>query len=118
MERPFFLGQISSINYKKGCADVVFPDEEDVIKTELPFFSYEYRMPKVGDMVVVLFQNFKNRDQGFILGPVFNQKHFPEFPGKKNYFKRLSDKAYIRYDAETEILEIRAPRIRLKEDDS
>lgn len=115
--KPIMVGRISSINYKRGCADVVLPDEEDVVKTDLPFFSCEYRMPKVGELVVVLFQKYQNRDQGYILGPIFNEEYLPEFKGKDNYFKRLSKRVYVKYDDETGVLTIKAPKIRLVQED-
>ena len=48
------VGRISSIDYKKGCADVYFEDEENVIYSELPFLAFEYNMPKVNDLVLIL----------------------------------------------------------------
>ena len=48
------VGRISSIDYKKGCADVYFEDEENVIYSELPFLAFEYNMPKVNDLVLVV----------------------------------------------------------------
>lgn len=113
MENSIMIGRISSIDYKKGCADVSFPDKENMLKTELPFFSYEYHMPKVNEMVVVILRKYQNRDQGFILGPVFNAEYLPEFYGMGNYFKRFSEKAYMKYNSETETLEIKAPKIQL-----
>lgn len=113
MERQIMLGRISSIDYKKGCADVVFPDADDEIKTELPFLSMEYSMPEINEIVVVIFQRHKNRSQGFILGSVFNSGNIPEFSGKGAYFKRLSKEAYIKYETETRTLEICAPKINL-----
>lgn len=112
-KNSIMVGRISCINYKKGCADVVISDGEDVIKTALPFFSIEYRMPKVNELVVVLFQKYRNRDQGFILGPIFNAENVPEFYGRNNYFKRLSKRAFIKYDDETGVLTIKAPKIRM-----
>ncbi len=114
MDRMVLLGRISSVNYQKGCADVIFPDAEDMIRKELPFFSFEYRMPKVNELVVVLFQ--ENKKQGYILGHVFNEEYLPEFFGKENYFKRFSRRAYIKYDDATGVMEFHAPRIRFIEE--
>ena len=111
MKNQIMLGRISSVDYKNGCADVVFPDDE--IKTELPFFSAEYQMPEMNEMVVVIFQKHKNRSQGFILGPVFNLGNLPEFSGKNAYFKRFSKEAYMKYDGNAKTLEICAPKIKL-----
>lgn len=107
MRKGIWFGNISSINYKKGCADVTFPGREEDIKTDLPFMASEYKMPKVGDMVVVIFQG----TQGVILGRVYNDDYLPEASGKEVYYKKLSDKAYIKYDPATETLEIKAPKV-------
>ncbi len=107
MKKGVLLGNISSINYDKGCADVTFPGREEDIKTDLPFMASEYKMPKVGDMVVVIFQEA----QGVILGCVYNDDYMPEVSGKEVYYKKLSDKAYIKYDPATETLEIKAPKV-------
>lgn len=115
MKNQVMLGRVSSIDYKRGCADVVFPDADDDVKTELPFFSSEYKMPEVNEIVVVIFFGYKSRSQGIILGPVFNSGNLPEFFGKENYFKRFSKEAYIKYDGKSKTLEICAPKIKLVE---
>lgn len=109
-DRAIRIGKISSIDYERGCADVYFDDEENLVRTELPFFTSEYLLPAVGESVVVAFSK-GNRSHGYILGSFFNALHYPEHPGKGNYFKRFSDNAYIYYDAETETLEINAPNV-------
>ncbi len=111
MKNLLMLGRVSRVDYKNGCADVIFPDADDMIKTGLPFFSSEYRMPKVNEMVVVIFQ--KESEKGYILGAVFNAEYRPEVYGKGKYFKRLSERAYIKYDKETETLEFHAPKIKM-----
>ena len=60
-------GKISSVDYKRGCADVVFNGNGGCIKEALPFLASEYDMPCVGDMVLVVFEQFDKREQaGFI----------------------------------------------------
>lgn len=100
------VGEISSVNYKRGCADVRFDDDD--VKTDLPFFSNEYQMPDLNDLVVVIFQTYRNKEQGFIIGPVFNESHMPKCPGKGNFFKQISEKSFVRYDAKTDTLEVNA----------
>lgn len=107
MRKGIWFGNISSINYEKGCADVTFPGKEEDIKTDLPFMASEYLMPKIGDMVVVIFHD----TQGVILGRVYNDDCMPEVSGKGVFYKKLSDKAYIKYDPATETLEIKAPKV-------
>ena len=102
------VGRISSIDYKKGCADVYFEDEENVIYSELPFLAFE-----VNDLVLVVAQKYAQKKTGFILGPYFNDENKPEFTGK-GFFKRLSDTAYIKYDAQKDEIEIAAGKVVLK----
>ena len=54
MKNQVMIGRVSSIDYKRGCADVVFPDADDEVKTELPFFSSEYKMPEINEIVVAI----------------------------------------------------------------
>lgn len=107
------VGKVSSINYKDGTADIVFNEEEEVVKNALPFFSAEYQMPNVGDVVVTIFQSNTSRgkEQGYILGPVYNGDNQPEQYGKNVFFKRFSDSAYIMYDPDSDTLEIRANHV-------
>ena len=79
------VGRISSIDYKKGCADVYFEDEENVIYSELPFLAFEYNMPKVNDLVLVVAQKYAQKKTG-----------------------------YIKYDAQKDEIEIAAGKVVLK----
>ena len=85
-------------------------DEENVIYSELPFLAFEYNMPKVNDLVLVVAQKYAQKKTGFILGPYFNDENKPEFTGK-GFFKRLSDTAYIKYDAQKDEIEIAAGKV-------
>lgn len=108
------VGRISSIDYKSGCADVCFKGEEDVIYFDLPFLAFEYKMPKVNDLVLVVAQKYAQKKSGFILGPYFNDENKPEVDGKDYFFKRFSDTAYIKYDADKDELEITAGKVVIK----
>lgn len=78
----------------------------------LPFISREYWMPEVGDSVVVIFQsNSGSSQQGYILGTFYNGDNRPECSGKGVYFKRFSETAYIRYNQDTDVLEIYANKV-------
>lgn len=107
------IGKVSSIHYKDGTADIAFEDGE--VKNDLPFFSAEYKMPVVGDVVVVIFQSntSKGREQGYILGTVYSANNKPEKHGKGIFFKRFSESAYIMYDPDSDTLEIRANHVRI-----
>lgn len=108
------VGRISSIDYKSGCADVCFKGEEDVIYSDLPFLAFEYKMPKINDLVLVVAQKYAQKKSGFIIGPYFNDENKPEVSGKDYFFKRFSDTAYIKYDADKDELEITAGKVVIK----
>lgn len=108
------VGRISSIDYKSGCADVCFKGEEDVIYSDLPFLAFEYKMPRINDLVLVVAQKYAQKKSGFIIGPYFNDENKPEVSGKDYFFKRFSDTAYIKYDADKDELEITAGKVVIK----
>ena len=108
------VGRISSVDYKSGCADVCFKGEEDVIYSDLPFLAFEYKMPKVNDLVLVVAQKYAQKRSGFIIGPYFNDENKPEVSGKDYFFKRFSDTAYIKYDAAKDEIEIMAGNVVMK----
>ena len=108
------VGRISSIDYKSGCADVYFESEENVIYSDLPFLAFEYKMPKVNDLVLVVAQKYAQKKSGFIIGPYFNDENKPEVSGKDYFFKRFSDTAYIKYDAAKDEIEIMAGNVVMK----
>ncbi len=112
MKKIIRIGKISTIHYEAGTADVYFDDEEESVKTALPFLAHEYNMPSVNDTVVCIFQsNSGSNEQGYILGPVYSQANQPEYFGKGVYFKRLSDTSYIKYDPATDTLDIHASKV-------
>lgn len=101
-------GRVSSVDYARGCANVIFDDEEGLIKTDVPFLAHEYKMPSINDHVLVILDQ---EGQGYIIGSVFSNGNIPEVSGKGVYFKRLSDKSYIRYDPKTDTLELNAGKV-------
>lgn len=99
------VGRVSSINYEAGMARVTYRDKDDTVTCEFPILTNndEYRMPQVGqDVVVAHLSNGSSR--GVIIGTLWNQKYVPYEAGKELYRKELSrkkDAAYIRYSDET-----------------
>lgn len=49
------IGRVSSINYETGMARVTYRDKDETVTTEFPMLNFndEYRMPKVGQDVIV-----------------------------------------------------------------
>ena len=99
------VGRVSSVNYEKGMIRVTYRDKDDSVTGEFPMLTNndEYRMPKVGqDVLVAHLSNGSSR--GAIIGTLWNQKYSPYEAGETLYRKELSrkkDAAYIRYSDET-----------------
>ena len=99
------VGRVSSINYEAGMARVAYRDKDNTVTGEFPILTNndEYRMPRVGqDVVVAHMSNGSSR--GAIIGTLWNKKYIPFEAGKELYRKELSrkkDAAYIRYSDET-----------------
>lgn len=82
------VGFISSINYEKGFVQVTYPDRENAVSGELPYFSDYYQMPEVGDRVVVLYLTNGNHE-GFVLGKYYHDENMPVKSGKGLLHKPL-----------------------------
>lgn len=99
------VGRVSSVNYEKGMIRVTYRDKDDSVTGEFPMLTNndEYRMPKVGqDVLVAHLSNGSSR--GAIIGTLWNRKYSPYEAGENLYRKELSrkkDAAYIRYSDET-----------------
>lgn len=99
------VGRVSAVNYDKGMIRVTYRDKDDSVTGEFPMLTNndEYRMPKVGqDVLVAHLSNGSSR--GAIIGTLWNQKYSPYEAGEALYRKELSrkkDAAYIRYSDET-----------------
>lgn len=96
------VGRVSSVNYETGMARVTYRDKDETVTTEFPMLNFndEYRMPKVGqDVMVAHLSNGSSR--GVIMGTIWNQKYAPLETGAELYrkdFSRKKDAAYVRYD--------------------
>jgi len=110
-------GKISSVDYKNGCADVVFDGTDGSIKTALPFLSSEYCMPDTGDMVLAVFQQYRDRDEGFIIGKYYNASNMPlDGLAAGDYYKKISGKVSVQYNARQEKLVLQAGSISIDAD--
>ena len=113
MENMIRIGKISTIDYERGMASVVYPDRNNEPSPDFPFFSTIYEMPKADDMVVViLLPNSASR--GFILGVPWSNVNIPLETGKGIFCKHFSDGAYVRYNANTREMEVSAEQVKIK----
>lgn len=96
------LGNVSSIDYENGLCEVTYPDRDDTVTEMVPMLSNrEYRMPEVGDLVVVLHPGDSPED-AVILGTIWNEKIKPVEGKEKVFRKEYSNedgKAYRKFDA-------------------
>lgn len=97
------IGEVSSVNYEKGTADVSFGQDDAMINTDLQvlqrntFKNKDYAMPDVGEDVVCLFLP-NGLENGFVLGSVYaGNVELPESSGDKRTIK-FSDDTVISYD--------------------
>jgi phage baseplate assembly protein gpV len=111
-----FYAKISSINYKKGTADVTLQDREDQVIENVPFLAGFYEMPEPGDVVAAIFEDMDGQiGKGVILGSMFLSKNRPKESGKGIFYKEFSDGACIRYTPETGTLEVTADKLVVRE---
>lgn len=97
------FGKVSNINYETGCMEVTYEDREDSVTDMIPMLANAgYKMPKVGETVVVA-HNSNGEEEGVVLGTAWGENEKPP-QGKQNFYRKDFDdetgKCYIRYDGE------------------
>jgi phage baseplate assembly protein gpV len=103
-KRLIRIGQVSSIDYDKNLVKVTYPDMDDAVTDDLPFFSFsdEYKMPEVGKDVLVV--HLSTGSAGAVcMGRYWNEDNTPLKKGKDIWRKELATKygkAYAQYDHE------------------
>ena len=108
------VGNVSKVDYKKGMIEATYPDLDDSVTSFLSVVSFndEYKMPEVGDEVLVVHLS-SGQSRGLVLGHYWNKTNLSEHTGPGVYRKEFGHsygEAYMDYDGE---LEIYAPSIRL-----
>ena len=103
MKGEIRLGKISSIDYAKGMARVVYHEKDDDVTRLIPLLSHEYKMPPVGSQVLVVHLS-NGTEAGVVLGRPWSEKNAPPEGGATLYRKDLGQNpgdAMIRYDGST-----------------
>ena len=95
------IGKVSKINYKDGLISATYPDMDDSVTDDVPVFSFtgEYKMPAVGDEILVLHLS-NGQSAGVVMGRYWNEDNPPAVYGKNVFRKELADTAgdaYIQY---------------------
>lgn len=117
------IGLVSSVNYETGMVRVTYPDMDKSVTVEIPLLSTiadEYFMPKVDDQVLVCHLS-NGMEYGVVMGRPWDEEHKPAESGEGLYrkdFDRDIGKAYMRYDADSGELKIKAKKIVFEGDES
>lgn len=109
------VGRVSRVNYEKGMIAVTYPDLDDAVSAELSVLTCgdEYKMPKVGDNVVVAHLS-SDQSRGVVLGTYWNKQHNSKTTGKGKFRKEYGENqgdAYVEYDSDSKTLSIKASKI-------
>jgi phage baseplate assembly protein gpV len=109
-QRLIRIGQISSIDYDKNLVKVTYPDMDDAVTDDIPYFSFddEYKMPEVGRDVLVLHLS-SGSAEAVCMGRYWNEDVKPQEKGKGVWRKELGTefgKAYAQYKASDKELKI------------
>lgn len=91
------IGRVSSVNYPAGTVRVAYPDRSGRDTAELPVFcgmGKEYRMPAVGDAVLVLHLS-NDSSMGIVMGGFWSLKTAPPKSGEEVYYKAFQGEAFM-----------------------
>lgn len=105
------IGTVGTVNHQKAMVSVVYTDMNDLTTAELPYFSFtgEYKMPKVGEQVLVL--HLSNGESfGVVLGGFYSEEDLPNETGEGLFYKQLTDSIAIK--AKGDILELAGVNIK------
>ena len=105
------IGEVSSVDYSRGTARVVFDDEDSAVSFDLPvlhtttFANKDYALPDVGEDVLCLFLP-SGPEEGFILGSFYaGEIELPE-ANKNRRTVVFSDGSRVCYDREAHTLTV------------
>lgn len=93
------VGKISSVDYTSGTVRVVYEDQDDAVTRPIPLLSFEYLMPEVDDMVLVLHLS-NGTEAGFVIGRPWSDQRVPPESGQGMYRKDFHNevgKAFLRF---------------------
>lgn len=99
MENVIRVGKVSAIDYQAGMVRVVYHDKDDSVTRPIPMLSLEYKMPEIGDQVLVVHLS-NGTEAGVVLGRPWSDKNRPPESGAGLYRKDLGraiGEAVIRY---------------------
>lgn len=111
------IGKVSSIDYDNGMIRVTYTDRDGAVTKALPVLTFndEYKMPKVGDYILVGHLS-NGMEAGYVMGTFWNTANVPGRSGKGVYRKEYAHKqgeAYTDYDEEEKKLELHGDNLSL-----
>ena len=123
-ERLIRIGRVSSVDYENGMVSVTYPDLDDSTTDAFPVFSFtdEYKMPGIGQEVLVLHLS-NGQTAGIVMGKFWNRQNIPSNSGENVFRKELGrsyGEAYIEYNGDDLIFKdsnagaVRLSQIQLK----
>lgn len=101
------VGVVDGINENDGTIRVMFPDHDNEVLDEIALFRTEQWFPQLEESVVCIFIS-NNSQQGFCIGPYFNDEDLPYIPNRNKYVKKLDEGLVIEYDFTSKNLTINA----------
>lgn len=93
------IGRVSAVDYERGLVSVAYIDRDGSVTKPLPLLAAEYKMPKVGELVLVLHLS-NGTEAGLVLGGYWSSENLPSETGEGLYCKELGQtpgEAVIRY---------------------
>ena len=99
------VGYITNVNYADGTAQVVYKDRDNAVSPFMPLWSNEFDPPEIDTMVYVLHLP-NGGTRGMILVPPYTEGNRPPEGIKGIWRKDFGDGSYIRYDRNTNQLDI------------
>ncbi|WP_313891117.1 hypothetical protein [Psychrobacillus sp.] len=101
------VGIVDGLNVQKGTIRVTFPDLDDTVLDDIALLSFEQSFPSVGESVVCIFLS-NGTEEGYCIGPYFNDENPPPIPDENKYVKQFKDGLVFEYDLKLKKLTISA----------
>lgn len=99
--RALRIGRISSVDRRSNTARVTYEDHGSSTTSELPFLSWIYRMPQIGQFVLVgHLANGSGSSSAIILGPIMTEEDYRDDLEAEESYADLSEipgEAFIKY---------------------
>lgn len=109
------VARVSQIDYERGMVKVAMLEREGTVSNWIPYQSFEYDMPKVGELVTTEFYD-GNWTEGICFGKHYNKTNMPALSGPTVYYKKCGDDVVVIYGKDTKELQIVAEKIILMGD--